>query len=59
MRVNRGGSELEAVPPDDCLLVVSVCPNGVEVVIGAYGEVSVVADEAAAELVAGVDGLAW
>ena len=50
-----GRYELEAVPPDDCLHVVRVCPYGVEVVVGVYGEVCVVTDEASAELVARVD----
>lgn len=55
MLMYDGRYELEAIPPDDGLLVVGVRPDGVEVVVGVYCEVGIVADEAAAKLVSAVD----
>src|SRR5207253_10712670 len=50
-----GRYELEAVPPDDCLLVVRVCPDRVECIVRTDCEVCVVADETTTELIPRVD----
>ena len=55
--MDQGRRELETVPPDDLLLVVSIGPERVERVVRADRHVSVVTDEAAAKLVARVDWL--
>lgn len=58
MWVHACGYELKAVPPDRRLNVVGICPCGLEVVVGGVNDqVGVVADEAAAKVVAGVDGV--
>src|SRR5262249_33818162 len=49
--------ELETVPPHDALNVVRIGPEGMEDVVGAGGDVGVITEEAAAETVAGVNGL--
>lgn len=47
--------ELEAVPPNHGLYVVGIGPDSAEVVVRVNHQISIVADETAAKLVAGVD----
>ena len=53
--MDASGYELESVPPHDRLLVIGVGPKRVKVVIGTYGDVTVVAKETAAKSVSAVD----
>ena len=55
--MNRCRRELETVPPHHVLDVVRVCPEGVEKVIGASGDVGIIAEEATTEAVTCVDVL--
>src|SRR5262249_43381198 len=55
--VDQRRYELETVPPHHALNVVRIGPEGMEDVVGAGGDVGVITEEAAAELVAGVNGM--
>jgi hypothetical protein len=55
--VDQRRYELEPVPPHHALLVVTVGPEGMQNVVGAGGHVSVIAEEAAAETITGVNVL--
>src|SRR6266576_2578492 len=55
--VNRCRHELETVPPHHVLDVVRVCPEGVEKVVGASGDVGIIAEEASTKAVTCVDVL--
>ena len=55
--MNRRRHELETVPPNNVLNVVRVRPEGVEKVIGASGNVGIIAKEATTEAVTCVDVL--
>src|SRR5215831_7893547 len=55
--VNRCRHKLGTVPPHHSLYVVAVSPKGVENIVGAGGNVSVIAEEASTEAVTRVDVL--
>src|SRR6266480_3891730 len=55
--VNGRRHELETIPPHDGLDVVRVRPKGVEKVVGASGDVRIIAEEASTEAVTCVDML--
>src|SRR5215471_14070819 len=55
--VNQCRHELEPVKPHHSLLVVAVGPKGVEYIIGAAGNVGVIAEEGSTEAVTRVDVL--
>ena len=55
--MNRCRHELETVPPHHVLDVVRVCPEGVEKVVGASGDVGIIAEEASTKAVTCVDVL--
>ena len=55
--MNQCRHELEPVKPLHTLLVAAVGPKGVENIIGADGNVGVIAEEASTEAVTRVDGL--
>src|SRR5262249_41278631 len=56
--VNQCRYELEPVKPHHSLLVVAVGPKGVEHIVGASGDVGIIAEEGSTEAVACVDELA-
>ncbi len=47
--------ELEAIEPDDCLLVVRICPERMEHIVRANRQVCVIADKIAAESIPRID----
>jgi hypothetical protein len=55
--VNRCRHELETVPPHHVLDVVRVRPEGVEKVVGASGDVGIIAEETSTKAVTRVDVL--
>ena len=55
--VNRRSYELETVPPHDVLDIVRIGPEGVEDVVRAGGHVGVITEEAAPEVIAGINGM--
>src|SRR5262249_51067642 len=55
--VNRRGYELETVPPHDVLDIIRIGPEGVEDVVRAGSHIGVITEEAAAELIAGINGM--
>ena len=52
--VNRRGHELRTIEPDYVLHIVGICPECMERVVCADGEIGIIADESASESVAGV-----
>src|SRR2546422_1747013 len=55
--MDRGRYELQTVPPHDALDVVRIGPEGVEGTGRVGRHVGVITEEAAAKMVAGVDGM--